>query len=158
MRWLVWLDGTALAAAMREWTWLYPTVEIVHIIGIITLVGSAAMFDLRLLGVSRGLPVADMARHLLPWAHRGLAIQIASGFLLFLADPVELADNPAFRAKLVLIVLAGCNVAAFHTGVFRSVTEWDRDVEPPRSAKIAAALSLALWVGVVSAGRLIAYV
>ena len=158
MRWLVWLDETALAAAMREWTWLYPTVEIVHIIGIITLVGSAAMFDLRLLGVSRRLPVADLARHLLPWAHRGLAIQIASGFLLFLADPVELAGNPAFRAKLVLIVLAGCNVAAFHGGVFRSVTEWDRDVEPPRSAKIAAALSLALWVGVVSAGRLIAYV
>ena len=158
MRWLVWLSETTLAATIRESTWLYPTVEIVHLIGIVTLVGSAIMFDLRLLGFSRGLPVADMARHLLPWAHRGLAIQIGSGFLLFLAEPVELAANPAFRAKLVLIMLAGCNVAAFHRGVFRSVTEWDRDVEPPRSAKIAAVLSLALWVAVVSAGRLIAYV
>jgi hypothetical protein len=158
VRWLTWLEETALARAMRESEWLYPAVEVAHIIGIATLVGAAAMFDLRILGLSRRLPVADLARHLLPWAHRGLALQVASGLLLFLADPAELAGNPAFRAKLVLIVLAGCNAAAFHLGVFRSVSAWDRDAEPPRPAKAAALLSLALWTGVVSAGRLIAYV
>jgi len=158
VRWLVWLHETALAQAMRDSLWLYPAVETAHILGIVTLVGSAAMFDFRLLGLSRRLPVADMARHLLPWAHRGLAIQIVTGFLLFLADPVELVGNSAFRLKLVLIVLAGCNVTVFHAGVFRSVTRWDRDAEPPPAAKAAALLSLMLWAGVVSAGRLIAYV
>ena len=63
--WLVWLEGSAVAMAMRQWVWLYPIVEIVHIIGFVILVGAAAMFDLRLLGLSRQLPVADLAPHLL---------------------------------------------------------------------------------------------
>ena len=77
--WLVWLETTALADAMRQWLWLYPIVEIVHIVGIVLLVGAAAMFDLRLLGISRRLPVADMASHLLPWARLGLAIVAVTG-------------------------------------------------------------------------------
>jgi hypothetical protein len=112
--WLVWLETSALAMAMREWRWLYPVVEIVHIVGFVVLVGAAAMFDLRLLGVSRPLPVAAMARHLLPWARMSLVLVVPSGLMMFAANATEMAENPAFRLKLVLIAAALLNAAVFH--------------------------------------------
>lgn len=155
--WLVWLEGSAVAVAMRQWLWLYPAVEIVHIIGFVILVGAAAMFDLRLLGVSRQLAVTDMARHLLRWARVSLLLVVPSGFLMFMAHATEMAANPAFRLKLLLIALAGLNAAMFHKGPFRSVTNWNQNMAIPAAAKVAAVLSLVLWVGVIACGRLLAY-
>jgi hypothetical protein len=155
--WLVWLETTALAQAMRQWLWLYPTVEIVHIGGIALLVGAAAMFDLRLLGLSRRLPVADMARHLLPWARLGLGVMALSGTTMFAAHATEFATNPAFRLKLGLITLACLNAAVFHRWPFRAVSAWNVDANPPLAARCAAVLSLALWTGVIACGRLLAY-
>ena len=77
--WQVWLESTGLALAMRQWMWLYPAVEILHILGFIVLVGAAFMFDLRLLGWSRDLPVAGMARHLLRWARASLLLVVPTG-------------------------------------------------------------------------------
>jgi hypothetical protein len=155
--WLVWLETSALAMAMREWHWLYPIVEIVHIVGFVVLVGAVAMFDLRLLGVSRRLPVALMARHLLPWARISLMLVVPSGLMMFAAHATELAENPAFRLKLVLIAAAFLNAAAFHKGTFTSVGTWNQDAKTPAAAKLAAVFSLALWTGVIACGRLLAY-
>lgn len=155
--WLVWLETTALAQAMRQWLWLYPAVEIVHIGGIVLLVGAAAMFDLRLLGLSRRLPVADMAHHLLPWARLGLGVMALSGITMFAAHATEFATNPAFRVKLGLITLACLNAAVFHRWPFRAVSAWNVDAAPPLAARCAAVLSLALWSGVIACGRLLAY-
>src|SRR5207247_1119142 len=74
--WLVWLETSAAAVAMRQWTWLYPAVEIVHIVGFVTLVGAALMFDARLLGRSRPLAVSALERHLLPWARFSLLLVV----------------------------------------------------------------------------------
>ncbi|MGH9194836.1 MAG: DUF6644 family protein, partial [Acidimicrobiia bacterium] len=94
---------------MRNSIWLYPIVEIVHLFGIVLLVGSAFMFDLRLLGLSRHVRVTDMARHLLPRARRGLAIVLPSGLLMFAAQATDWGTSPVFRVKLVLIILAILN-------------------------------------------------
>jgi hypothetical protein len=155
--WLVWLEGSAVAVAMRQWLWLYPTVEIVHILGFVILVGAAAMFDFRLLGLSRRLPVADMAQHLLRWARLSLLIVVPSGALMFIAHATETAENPAFRLKLLLIAAAALNAAAFHRGPFKSVRRWNQHVGIPLGAKVAAILSLFLWAGVIACGRLLAY-
>jgi hypothetical protein len=155
--WLVWLEGSAVAIAMRQWLWLYPTVEIVHIFGFVILVGSAAMFDLRLLGFSRQLAVTDMARHLLRWARASLLLVVPSGVLMFTAHATEMAENPAFRLKLVLIALAALNAAMFHRGPYKSVILWNQTTVIPIAAKVAAILSLVLWVGVIACGRLLAY-
>jgi hypothetical protein len=155
--WLVWLEGSAVAVAMRQWLWLYPTVEIVHILGFVILVGAAAMFDFRLLGLSRRLPVADMAQHLLRWARWSLLIVVPSGALMFIAHATEMAENPAFRLKLLLIAAAALNAAAFHRGPFKSVRGWNQHVAIPLGAKVAAILSLVLWAGVIACGRLLAY-
>ena len=121
------------------------------------LVGAAAMFDLRLLSVSRRLPVTAMARHLLPWAHLSLVLVVPSGLMMFAAHATELAENPAFRLKLVLIAAALLNAAAFHTGAFTSVGTWNQDAKTPTAAKLAAVFSLVFWTGVITCGRLLAY-
>jgi hypothetical protein len=155
--WLTWLEMTALGQAMRQWLWLYPIVEIVHITGFVMLVGAAAMFDLRLLGLSRRLPVAAMARHLLPWSRLGLAVVAPSGVMMFVAHATEMAASPVFRLKLLLIAAAGLNAAVFHRWSFKSVDAWNHNAVTPTPARVSAAVSLLLWTGVISCGRLLAY-
>lgn len=155
--WLRWLENTGIAVTVRESPWLYPGVETVHIIGFVILVGAAAMFDLRLLGGSRGLPVSDTARHLLRWSRASLFVVVPSGFLLFMSNATALSINNAFRLKLVLLAAAGVNAYVFHRWPFKTVSAWDREVPTPAAAKISAAVSLALWASVISCGRFIAY-
>ena len=152
------LERSPLAAAMRGDMWLYPIVEIFHIAGFIVLVGSVVMFDLRVLGLSRGISVRALARHLLPWSAGALIVIVPTGLMMFSAHASEFVDNGAFVLKLTLISLALTNAAAFHAGVFRSAIKWDTTIHCPPAAKAHALASLALWIGVVSCGRLIAYV
>jgi uncharacterized protein DUF6644 len=155
--WQVWLESTSLAVAMRQWAWLYPIVEITHIMGFILLVGAAFMFDLRLLGLSRHLPVAGMAHHLLRWARASLLLVIPTGLMMFIAHANEFATNPAFQLKLTFIAAAFLNAAVFHRWPFRSVGDWDTEVHAPAAARFAGVVSLVLWTSVVACGRLLAY-
>lgn len=134
---------------MRQWLWLYPAVEIMHIIGFVLLVGAIAMFDLRLLGVSPRLPLDTLARHLLPWSWLGLALIVPSGILMFSAHASEWASHPVFGIKLGLIAAAGGNAFLFHRRAGRRAT---------RGGRVAGAVSLILWLGVLVCGRLLAYV
>src|SRR5688500_7404521 len=118
---LVWLETSGFAVAMRQWQWLYPIVEILHILGFVVLVGAAFMFDARLLGVSRTVPVTAMERHLLRWARWAVLLIVPSGVSMFVAHATEMAANPAFRLKLILIAAAALNAAIFHRVPFRSV-------------------------------------
>ena len=93
---LVWIESSGFAQAMREWLWLYPAIEIAHITGIVLLVGAAAMFDLRLLGVSATLPVSQLAHHLLPWSAAGFALLVITGLMMFSAHATEFWSNPVF--------------------------------------------------------------
>jgi hypothetical protein len=132
-------------------------VEIVHILGFVLLVGSVAMFDLRLLGVSRKLPVAGMARHLLRWSIGSLLLVVPAGLMMFAAHATEFIDNPAFRVKLALLAAAALNAVLFHRTTFRTVANWNTDAPTPAAGRVAAGISLGLWVGVIGCGRLIAY-
>lgn len=158
MSWLEWLEATSIATWVRESSWGYPTVEVVHLLGLALLVGSAAMWDLRLLGAARRIPVSALAGYLLPGARVGFVVAVISGVLLFASDAVAVASNPAFRLKLVAIAAALLNIGVFHARTFRSAAEWDVDVRPAPAARAAAVLSLFLWALTVIAGRFIAYV
>jgi hypothetical protein len=152
-----WLATTPLSVAMREGAWLYPIVEIVHIAGFSVLVGSVVLFDLRVLGFARTLPVAALGNHLLRWALAAVLLVVPAGLLLFSAHPLELSKNPVFLIKLVLIALAGLNALAFHLLPYRSVAAWDRERPAPPLARAGAALSILLWLGVITCGRMLAY-
>jgi hypothetical protein len=146
---------------MRQWLWLYPSVEIVHITGIALLFGSIAVLDLRLLGLSRALSVKRLAAHVLPWTAASFVLIVPSGFLMFTAHATDFIQSEVFVLKMCLIVAAGVNAALFHTIVFRTADVWDaeemRKLPPPPSARIAGAVSLALWISVIACGRLLAY-
>lgn len=152
-----WLAATPLSQAMRSDPWLYPAVEIVHIFGFCVLVGSVVLFDLRVLGCARDIPVQLLARHLLRWAVAALLLIVPAGLLLFAAHPGELARNPAFQWKLGLIAAAGLNALAFHVFPWRGAVRWERERPAPPLARAHALLSILLWLGVISCGRLLAY-
>lgn len=154
---LGWLEATPLSLTMRHSLWTYPIVEIVHIVGFIMLVGSVAMFDLRVLGFSRSLPVQALGRHLLRWTVASVLLVVPAGLMMFSAHPQDFVENRVFQVKLALIAAAGVNAILFHTGVYRSVDEWNKEVPAPALARGQAILSLAIWVGVISCGRLLAY-
>jgi hypothetical protein len=156
-QWLGWIENTGIAVTIRESLWLYPTLEIVHIIGFVVLVGAAAMFDMRLLGLSGWLSVDGAARHLLRWSRASLLVVVPSGVLLFISDATEIWANPAFRVKLVLLGGAGLNAYVFHRWSFTTVGEWNHGTPTPARAKVAAWISLVLWTGIIASGRLIAY-
>ena len=149
------LQESALGHAMRSSPALYPAVEILHIIGFVVLVGSIVALDVRLLGLGRAIPIQPMARLLLPLSRFGFLLAISMGFLLFSADASHVVRNPAFQAKLLLIAAALVTVAIAHAGPWRRIALWG--TEAPGSAKVMALASLLLWLSVVCAGRLIAY-
>jgi hypothetical protein len=151
------IEQLAFARAMREMLWLYPAVEIAHIVGFVLLVGSVVMFDLRVLGLSKQISVRALSRHLLPWSWGALLIIVPTGTAMFSAHASDFISNRAFQIKMGLLLLAGINAAIFHTGPYQTVKDWDTGVAAPLSAKLSVALSLAIWLGVISCGRLLAY-
>ncbi|MFD1142534.1 DUF6644 family protein [Larkinella insperata] len=156
VEWLQQIENTGMAATIRQSNWLYPGLEIVHIVGIVLLVGGAFVFDWRLLGFSPKLPVDDLAAHVLPWSRRGLALVVPSGLLLFSTNAESLGNDPMFWLKMILIVVAGVNVAVFHRITFRSPAGWQGDKTPP-GAKAAAICSILVWLAIIACGRLLAY-
>jgi hypothetical protein len=136
----------------------YSLIESIHVWSMCLFFGLAVMFDLRLLGwTMTKVPVSEFSRRLLPWTIAGFVVMAISGTLLFYAIPVRSYQNIFFRFKMILLLLAGLNVWIFHSRVYPKVDTWDVDAKPPRAARVAGALSLALWVGVIVTGRMIAY-
>ncbi len=143
--------------------WVWPLSEVLHFVGLTLLVGIVTVFDLRLLGVAKRLPVAPL-RQLLPWAVFGLGLCVVTG-LLFVTGlwanvkthPVEaLVVDHYLQLKLIFIFLAGVNLAVFYqSGMSRAVDEVGPGDDAPPLAKAIAATSLFLWVGVIYWGRLI---
>jgi hypothetical protein len=120
--------------------------------------GTIAIVDLRLLGLLfRERRVSALAGQVTPVTWTGFALMATSGVLLFVAQPERNAANPAFQAKLVLLLLAGLNVLVFHARVFPRAAAWDDRPRPPPAAQLCGGLSLALWGAVIVLGRIIAY-
>ncbi len=149
---------------LRESTWMYPLVQVVHIVGFIVLAGAAILFDLRVLGLTSTLgpaPVAirPLGLHLLPWSVLAALLVVPSGVLMFVVDAPALVGNTAFVAKIGLLALAAGNALAFHMGPGRGWAGWEQPGSAvPAGAKLHAAASLVIWIAIVGCGRLIAYV
>ncbi|NUU38396.1 DUF6644 family protein [Pseudomonas sp. C2B4] len=155
--WMDRLNDSPLGEAMRGDLWLYPLVEVMHIVGFTILVGAVVMFDLRVLGLSRNIQVTALARHLLTWAIAALLLIVPAGLMMFTAHPHDFASNDIFILKLCLIATAGLNAVLFHLGVYRSVTAWNTGAPAPGVARVQAVFSIVIWVSVICCGRLLAY-
>ncbi len=155
---LEWLAGTRWSIALHESQYMWPLLESTHVLCLTLFVGTAAMLDLRLLGVGMTrIPASEFTRRLLPWTRAGFAVMVITGGTLFTATPVTYYQSLFFRIKVMLLIAAGLNVWFFHSRVHQRVDEWDVSTRPPRAARVAAIVSLVAWSGVVVAGRLVAY-
>ena len=153
-----WLAATPWSIALHESLWVYPLVESIHVWSLALFVGFSVLLDLRLLGLAmQRVPTSEVARRLLPWMVCGFVLMVVTGLLLFFAIPIRTYHSIFFRLKVLLLVLAGINAWVFHSNVWRRVADWDRDPLPPRSARLAGAASLMLWICIIFAGRMIAY-
>ncbi len=158
--WLRWPSLEVLMAQPGAWA----IGETFHFIGLCLLIGIVGLFDLRVLGLGKGLAPGALKR-LLPWGVFGFGLCAATGALfvggmganMIGENPWDvILRNPWLQAKLILIALAGINLAAYHvTGMSRAVESLDADGSAPLMAKLFAGASLSLWIGVIVLGRLI---
>lgn len=154
-----WLDQTAVGSTVRQSLWLFPAIETVHLLGMAALVGTITVLDLRLLGWA--MPqrrVSEAVPRLLPWAWLGFGVQVVTGVLLFSSEAVKIYGNPAFRLKMLLLLLAGIQALIFQTVVSRKLPAWDDRPSLPLMAKVMGMISILLWVAIVTAGRFIGFV
>ena len=152
-----WLHATALSMFVRNHSWVWPACETLHFVGLILLIGNVGLLDLRMLGVLKDLPARPLNRFVL-WGAAGFAVNLATGAVFFIGMSEQYIANVAFYLKLLFIMLAGVNLAAFYaTGVFRKVDRLAAGEDAPPLAKVIAAVSLCLWVGVMYFGRMLPY-
>ena len=150
-----WLDGNAVAGVMITAPRLYIVVNAAHILGLGLLIGAILPLDLRLSGLLRRADLGVLFPFLTRAAITGLVLALATGLLLFLVNPVEYAANRALQVKLVLILLALANASILHLGHRRG--RWAAGGTIPFPVRLSAALSIALWLSVLLAGRWIGF-
>src|ERR1700722_5037145 len=144
--------------ALRESALMYPIVLGTHLMCIAVFGGMILMTDLRLLGLSlKSLTITEVVGGLRPWKRLGGVIMITCGLLLATSEAVKYAPNPYFWTKMTILALIGIHALVFRPIVYNNTEELDRSPTIPSKAKVAAYLSLALWLGMVCMGRLIAY-
>ncbi len=154
-----WLAATAPSQWLQNVEWIVPAVQTVHILCVAAVVASALMIELQMLRVGgRGAEVAAMARRFGPFVWWPLPVLAASGSVLIVAEPARSLENPVFVLKMALLLLV---VGATVAGIRPLRTDpgyWERSAGRRAGARVLGAITLALWVGIVFAGRWIAYV
>ncbi len=148
-----WLQDHPLSQHIG-FTWWFPMLESIHVIGIGLVVGTILTVDLRLLGLAATrYPVSQITGKLLPWTWAAFVVAAVTGFGMFMTRAPAYLDNTAFQIKLLLLPLAFINMAVFHFRTFRGVGAWDAAEELPPAARFAGGASLLIWAGIVLAGR-----
>jgi hypothetical protein len=150
-----WLSSAAIDNFVTANTWVWPTSETLHFIGLFVLVGIVLLVNLRVLGLMKGLPFAALHR-LLPLAVLGFALNTVTGMLFFIAAPEQYTDNVTFYWKIGFIMIAGA-VLFYHT-VFDEVWVVGRGDVAPLRARVIAASALAAWLGVVYCGQMLPFI
>lgn len=153
---LEWVESTSLSIAIREGALLYPIIGGFHLLSIALFGGMLVMTDLRLLGwAMRRRTVSDILEQFRAWKRAGFALVVSSGLLLAWAEPLKLYRSQSFWEKMALLGLVGVHALVFRHGVYENAKALDAGLT--LRAKLAAALSLTLWAGLIVTGRLIAF-
>jgi hypothetical protein len=152
------IEDTGLGEFMRVNVFAFPLVESVHVLALTLVLGTIGMVDLRILGVSaRNHSVIKLSNEIVPITWAAFVLAVITGGLMFVSKATDYMSNFFFVGKMILMLLAGVNMAVFEFFTWKSAKNWDVDVPSPIAAKVAAGLSLALWIGVVVFGRWIGF-
>jgi len=154
--------GAALIASIHHFVidssmWVWPILEDLHFIGLILLLGTVGVVNLRILGFFKQLPLAPLHRFI-AWGIAGFAVNVITGLLFYLGMPDFYIMNVVFQLKLFTIMLAGAILMLFYcTGAFRALGQLGPGEDAPRFAKFIAASSIVLWIAVIILGRYIPF-
>lgn len=151
------MQESSIATMLRTSLWVYPFVNVGHIVGITLLFGAILPLDLRLIGLWRWIPIGHLARVLVPVSIVGLVLAATTGSLLFSVHALKYAGTTLFRVKLLLIVCAVLNALLLRTSKIWSDRRDTAYVRALPRQRLAGWLSLALWLGVIVCGRMIGY-
>lgn len=154
---VLWLRETALSHAIRESQWFWASAESIHFVGLALVLGVAGFFDLRLMGFFRYLPVATV-KVLMPWAMVGFALNFVTGTAFLVGTPEQYATNPAWWAKVACLVIAGMNAFVFETWLGQRALALPHGGDTPGVVKVAGAVSLLSWLGVLYWGRMLPFI
>ena len=153
-----WLADTPWSVDLHESQYAYSIIESIHVWTLAVFFGSILMVDLRLLGIaSRDSPVSKLSAECLPYTWVAFSCAVITGTVLFASRAHTYFYNLQFQLKFGFMALAGLNMAVFHFGAYRRVLEWDTRLPPPPAARLAGALSIALWIAVIFCGRWIGF-
>ena len=152
------LEASGLATGIRDSLFLFPMIESTHVIGLSLVFGTIAIIDLRLLGIaSARRSFRQMASDILKWTWGAFAVTVLTGSLMFITNASVYYHNLYFRMKMLLLVLTGINMLVFELTAGRTIHGWDEAPAAPRAGRTVAALSLAMWIGIICMGRLIGF-
>jgi putative copper export protein len=153
-----WLAATPLSHTIQTTSWFIPTIQIIHILGVAVLFSSAVLVDLRIWRLlERDIPLAQVARRFLPPIWPVLLILLITGSLLIVGEPRRSLLNSTFYLKMALLAVAIMLTAGLQRSISSSPNSWDKDRGRRLAARFAATASIALWCGILFAGRWIAY-
>ncbi|HEY8507590.1 MAG TPA: DUF6644 family protein [Steroidobacteraceae bacterium] len=154
-----WLASTPLSLAIQNTSWVIPTVQSVHILAIAASVSSVLLLDLRVFGVfARGMPLAAVAQRFVPWVWWSLLVLLVSGTILIIGEPGRSLTNPAFQAKIVMIIAVIILTLLLARPLRANEAHWEQSQGRRFAALAIATVSLILWSLIVFASRWIAYV
>jgi hypothetical protein len=149
-----WLQATSLAVFIHQTKWAFTTIEVIHVIAILTVIGSIAIVDLRLLGIaSTRRPFTQLAKDVLPLTWTAFVLAAATGSLLFLSQAAAYFTTTTFWVKMSIMALAGINMLVFELITVRGVQDWDLKPTPPPQARLAGGISITCWLLIFVFGR-----
>lgn len=152
------LHDLPLSELIRSNELAFPWLESVHVLAITLVLGSIAVVDLRLLGLaSVKRPVTEVLRNILPVTWIAFTVALITGSGMFLSNAVDYSKNFPFRMKMLLMLLAGLNMLAFHFVTYRSISQWNEAPHTPPAARVAGGVSVLMWLAIVAFGRWIGF-
>jgi hypothetical protein len=152
----LWIKSTGLPGAITYYPWLWPICETLHFVGLALLIGVTGLFDLRLMGFMRSVPVGA-AMDLMPWAILGFVINLVTGVIFFVGAPDQYINNVAFYFKILFIIIAGLNAMYFQVALFRKTYALEAGADTPVMAKVVGSTSLLCWLAVMYWGRMLPF-
>ncbi len=153
-----WLADTPLSLELRTLVWMVPLVQTIHILAIASVLSAVLMINLRLLGwIMPNQPLAIHVKRYLPWIWYALVVLLLSGSLLLIAEPQRSLVNPYFQAKMIMLLIVVALTVWVSRPLAREPAYWEQTTRLQTQARILASMSFVLWLGIVFAGRWIAY-
>jgi len=153
-----WLHKTPLSLAFQhQVAWLWPTCETIHFAGLALLLGVAGMFDLRLLGFMKRVPIS-VVKDFMPWALVGFTLNLLTGMIFVISEPAQYFGNPTWWVKVAFLIVAGANALIFETAYGRRAAAIPAGEDTPMPLKIIGGISLISWLGVLVAGRFLPFI